>query len=219
MPGKSIKYLSDEKMRELYGPSLGSLSPPEIAARLILAYISEGDRKSENWFRKAAQIEKGSGKGKLIVISCHTGFLAHTGRPLLVARALRDLGADVVFMVGVNTKGEDEQGRYAFLIKQEGFRIYDSPSQAGVRWIMNKVQVEATWGWYDEKMIRDEVQSQRSALQGIINEWKMKPDAIVSDLSQVMSITTEMEGIPYVSILNFTWTNHARIKLTPRNTI
>jgi UDP:flavonoid glycosyltransferase YjiC (YdhE family) len=215
MSGKSIKERSDEKMRELYGPSLGALPPPELAARLILAYISEKDRKSDAWYRNASQVDKSSSEGKLIVFTCHTGFLAHTGRPLLVAKALRDLGAAVVFMAGAESSGEDEQGRYAYLIKQEGFKIYDAPSQAGVRWIMNKIQVEATWGWYDETMIREEVQSHRRALQGIINDWNTKPHAIVSDLSQVMSITTEMEEIPFISILNFTWTNHARLKLSP----
>jgi hypothetical protein len=50
-------------MRELYGPSLGSLLPSEIAARLILAYICERDQKSENWYRNALQMDKGSGEG------------------------------------------------------------------------------------------------------------------------------------------------------------
>jgi UDP:flavonoid glycosyltransferase YjiC (YdhE family) len=215
MSGKSIKERSDERMKELYGPSLGALPPPELAARLILAYLSEGDRKSENWYRNAAQIGMSSGEGKLIVVSCHTGFLAHTGRPLLVAKALRELGAEVVFMAGAQTQGDDEQGRYACLIREEGFRIYDSPSAAGVRWILHKVQVEAKWGWYDEKMIREEVRTERSALHEIIGEWKRKPDAILTDLSFPMSITAEVEGIPLISILNFTWTNHARIRHTP----
>jgi UDP:flavonoid glycosyltransferase YjiC (YdhE family) len=211
----NIKERSDEKMRDLYGQSLAALSPPELAARLILAYLNEGDRKGEKWYKKAEQMDRKNGEGKLIAVSCHTGFLAHTGRPLLVAKALRELGADVVFMAAAQIKGEDEQGRYACLIREEGFRIYDSPSAAGVRWIMHKAQVEAKWGCHDEKMVREEVQTQRSALHEIIGEWKRKPDAILTDLSYPMSITAEAEGIPLVSILNFTWTNHARIRHTP----
>jgi UDP:flavonoid glycosyltransferase YjiC (YdhE family) len=210
-----IKERSDEKMRELYGPSVGMLPPPEIAARLILAYIGEGNRKGENWYRKAELIDRKNGEGKLIAVSCHTGFLAHTGRPLLVAKALRDLGADVVFMAAEHMNGEDEQGRYACLIREEGFRIYDSPSAAGVRWIMHKAQVEAKWVCHDEKMVREEVRSERSALYEIIGEWKRKPDAILTDLSYPMSITAEAERTPLISILNFTWTNHARIRHTP----
>jgi UDP:flavonoid glycosyltransferase YjiC (YdhE family) len=211
-----IKERSDEKMKTIYGASLGTLDPAELAARLILAYIGEAGPKGENWYKKAEFIGSKDGTGKLIAVCCHTGFLAHTGRPLLIAKALRKLGAEVVFIAGAHRNGEDdEQGRYAHLISQEGFRIYDAPSQAGVRWIMNKVQVEATWGWFDEKMIREEVQTQRRALQCIINDLKKRPDAIITDLSQAMSITTELEGIPLVSILNFTWTNHGHIRHTP----
>jgi UDP:flavonoid glycosyltransferase YjiC (YdhE family) len=116
---------------------------------------------------------------------------------------------------GPEGMADDEQGRYAYLIQQEGFRIYDAPSRAGVRRIMNKAQVEATWHWFDEKMIREEVQTQRRVLQSITEDRKKRPDAIITDLSQPMSITAEMEGVPLISLLNFTWTNYSRIKLTP----
>jgi UDP:flavonoid glycosyltransferase YjiC (YdhE family) len=211
-----IKERSDEKMKAIYGAALGTLSPAELAARLILAYIGEADPKAEDWYKKAEFINRKNGTGKLIVVSCHTGFLAHTGRPMLIAKALRDLGAEVVFMAGAHRKGEDDdQGRYAHLISQEAFKIYDAPSQAGVNRIMNKVQVEGTWHWFDEEMIKKEVQTQHKALQSIIEDRKSKPDVIITDLSQVMSITAELEGVPLVSILNFTWTNHGRIRHTP----
>jgi UDP:flavonoid glycosyltransferase YjiC (YdhE family) len=211
-----INERSHEKMKEIYGASLGTLCPADLAARLILTYVGGAKPKGENWYKAAEAIDRKIGEGKLLVISCHTGFLSHTGRPLLVAKALRDLGAEVVFMAGACRQGEeDEQGRYAVLVEKEGFRIYDAPSQAGVRLIMNKVQVEATWHWFDEEMIREEVQTQRKALQNIIEDQKRRPDAIITDLSQAMNITAELEGVPLVSLLNFTWTNHARIKHTP----
>ena len=211
-----IKERSDEKMKTIYGASLGTLCPAELAARLIIAYISEADLKEEDWYRKAEFIARKNGTGKLIVVSCHTGFLSHTGRPLFVAKALRDLGAEVIFMAGAHRKGEDdEQGRYAHLISQEGFRIYDAPSQAGVRRIMKKAQAEGTWHWFDEEMIIQEVQTQRRSLQRIIEDQKRRPDVIITDLSQAMSITAELEGVPMVSILNFTWTNHGHIRHTP----
>jgi hypothetical protein len=47
-------------------------------------------------------------------------------------------------------------------------------------------------------MITEEVQTHRRVLQSIINEWKRKPHTIVSDLSHTMSITAEMEGIPFM---------------------
>jgi UDP:flavonoid glycosyltransferase YjiC (YdhE family) len=211
-----IKERSDEKMKTIYGASLGTLCPAELAARLILAFISTADQIGEDWYRQAEFISRKNGTGKLAVVSCHTGFLSHTGRPLFVAKALRELEAEVVFMAGAHRNGEDdEQGRYAHLISQEGFRIYDAPSQAGVRRIMNKAQVEGTWHWFDEEMILQEVQTQRRVLQSIIEDCKRKPDVIITDLSQAMSITAELEGIPLVSILNFTWTNHGRIRHTP----
>jgi UDP:flavonoid glycosyltransferase YjiC (YdhE family) len=211
-----INERSGEKMKAIYGASLGTLCPAELAARLILAYIGNTDQIGEDWYRQAEFISRKNGTGKLAVISCHTGFLSHTGRPLFVAKALRDLGAEVVFMAGAQRHGEDdEQGRYAHLISQEGFRIFDAPSQAGVRWIMTKVQVEGTWHWFDEKMILKEVQNQRRVLRSIVEDRKRRPDVIITDLSQAMSITAELEGVPLVSILNFTWTNHGRIRHTP----
>lgn len=93
-----IKQRSDEKMKAIYGAPLGTLCPAELAARLILAYIGEADPKGEDGYEKAEFLDMEDGTGKLAVISCHTGFLSHTGRPLFVAKALRDLGAEVVFM-------------------------------------------------------------------------------------------------------------------------
>ncbi len=210
-----LKDRSGDVMRELYGPSLAALDSSAIAARLILAYLGKADGPSTDWRREAARLDGRSGEGKLIVVTCHTGFLAHTGRALLVARALRAHGARVVFMGGDQTRGEDEQGRFAGLLTREGFRIYDAPSRAGVRWIMNKIQVEATWGWYRAAMIREEVQSHRRALARIADDCGARPDAIVSDLSLVGSISAELEGIPYIPILSFTWRDDAKLTLTP----
>ena len=211
-----IKERSDEKMKIIYGASLATLCPAELAARLILAYIGNADQIGEDWYRQAEFIGRKNGTGKLAVTSCHNGFLSHTGRPLFVAKALRDLGAEVVFMAGAHRNGEDdEQERFAHLISHEGFRIFDAPSQAGVRRIMNKAQVEGTWHWFDEEMILQEVQTQRRALHSIIEDRKRRPDVIITDLSQAMSITAELESLPLVSILNFTWTNYGHIRHTP----
>jgi hypothetical protein len=102
-----IKERSDEKMKVIYGSSLGTLAPAQLAARLILAYIGDAEPKGEDWYENAEFIDRQEGTGPLVVICCHTGFLSHTGRPLLVAKALRDLGAEVVFMAGAHRNGED----------------------------------------------------------------------------------------------------------------
>lgn len=89
------------KSIERYGDSLES---PLLAAKLILAYISNID------YQDASKIQ--SGEGKTIVISVHSDALSHATRCALIAKELIKLKAEVILMIDVNK-------RYAKLICEE----------------------------------------------------------------------------------------------------
>ncbi len=123
------------KMAELYGDEFADPGTcgADLAARLILAYV---DRRTGDklWYKKAARVQKVANESerKLIVCSCHTGFLSHTGRTLAVARKLRELGHAVVFVVDTDTKpdgsGKPTQRKYGGLIRQAGYEMYHAPT-------------------------------------------------------------------------------------------
>ncbi len=208
---------SNARMRELYGDIIADLENPsigsaELAAKLILAYIDR-DENDKDWYKKAGEVT--TGEGKLIVYTCHTGSLAHAGRAFMVAAKLKELGADVVFVVDTDTKGSPPtQRKYVSLIRDAGFDVYHVPT-LHENIILEHAQNRASWGFYTVDKIEEESRNQITALQKIEADRGRKPDVIVSDFSPVMSISAEAMDILYVSVLDYTWTNNSRRKLTP----
>lgn len=214
-------HKSNVKMAEMYGEKavddLGapSVNSPELAAKLILAYISR-DLNDKEWYKKAADIT--TGEGRLIVYTCHTGFIAHVGRALMVAEELRKLGAKVVFAADTNTMPVSgkvpTQRKYAQLIQEAGFEIVSMQTIDESR-VMKYAQGSASWGFYTTEMIKKEAGAQIRTLDTIARREGKTPDIIVTDFSPVMRIAAEAKNIPVVSMLNFTWTNYSKRRLTP----
>ena len=219
---KIEKFLEDNsrKMAELYGKEFADSSRwgPDLAACLILAYIDR-DMGDKLWYKQASKIKKVTGESekKLIVCSCHTGFLAHTGRTLMVAQKLRELGHEVVFAVDTETK-PDEQGKptqrkYFELIKEAGFEIYHLPLLVGEDiFTYGERDKGGTMGHYNTRMIEEETANMINVLREIEGK-KKKPDIMLTDLVWVASIPADIMNIPVASIWNFLFTNYNRTNL------
>ncbi len=221
---KIEKFLEDNsrKMAELYGEEFADSSRwgPDIAARLILAYIDR-DKGDKLWYKKASKIENVTDKSekKLIVCSCHTGCLAHTGRALMVAQKLRELGHKVVFAVDTETKpdekGKPTQRKYVELIKEACFEIYHVPLLVGEDTLMRAMQIKGgALGYYNTRMIEKETGNMISILKEIEGK-KKKPDIMLTDHAWVASIPADIMNIPVASLWNFLFTNYNRTKLSP----
>lgn len=221
---KIEKFLEDNsrKMAELYGEEFADSSRwgPDIAARLILAYIDR-DKGDKLWYKKVSKIENvtDESKKKLIVCSCHTGCLAHTGRALMVAQKLRELGHKVVFAVDTETKpdekGKPTQRKYVELIKEACFEIYHLPWLVGEDTLMRGMQIKGgTMGYYNTRMIEEETGNMISILKEIEGK-KKKPDIMLTDHAFVASIPADIMNIPVASLWNFLITNYNRTKLSP----
>ena len=221
---KIEKFLEDNsrKMAELYGEEFADSSRwgPNLAALLILAYIDR-DKVDKLWYKQASKIKKVTGESekKLIVCSCHTGFLAHTGRALMVAQKLRELGHEVIFAVDTETKpdekGKPTQRKYVELIKEACFEIYHLPWLVGEDTLMRGMQIKGgTMGYYNTRMIEEETGNMISILKEIEGK-KKKPDIMLTDHAWVASIPADIMNIPVASLWNFLFTNYNRTKLSP----
>ncbi len=209
---------SDETLQNLYGKETAAMTSPQLAARLVLAYL-DYRREGSQWYRHAAKVT--NGWGKLIVYSCHTGFLAHVGRAVMVAEELRNLGARVVFLVDRGTDAAEHgaltQRKYASFIHEAGFEMVHAAT-IDERIVMEHAQRIASWGFYTSVEIVRETEEQVEALKTIAQKERKSPDMIVTDFSPIMTISGERLGIPVASMLNFTWTNNSSRKLTPPET-
>ncbi len=217
---KIEKFLEENsrKMAELYGEEFADQKTwgPEVAAKLIIAYISrkKGDKL---WYKNAVNIGKVTKESekKLIVCICHTGFLSHTSRALMVAQKLRDLGHEVVFTVDTETKpdkgGNPTQRKYIKLIKEEGFEIYHIPSLLGED-IIEKLR-ENTANFYNIRMIEEETEGFLSVLREI-EDKKKKPDFMLKDGTYIARIPADIMNIPTGSIWNFFISNYNKNNMT-----
>ncbi len=211
---------SNAAMLELFGAmpddlETGPMTSPILAAKLILAYLDR-DPDDKEWYKKVNEVT--TGEGKLIVYTCHTGSIAHVGRALMVAEELRNLGATVLFAGDTNTMPDSRdtatQRKYARLIEEAGFEIFSTPT-IDESLVMEHVQGRASWGFYTTAMIRRETEAQARVLEDIARREGKNPDIIITDFSPVMTITAEAMDIPVASMLNSTWTNHAKRRLSP----
>ena len=219
-PSKIEKFLKENscKMAELYGEEFTDqkIWGAEVAAKLIIAYINR-KKRDKFWHKNAVNIEKVTKESekKLVVCICHTGFLSHTGRTLMVAQKLRDLGHEVVFVVDTETKpdkgGNSTQRKYIKLIKEDGFAIYHAPFLAGED-IIEKLR-ENTANFYSIRMIEEETEGFLSALREIEGQ-KKKPDFMLKDGTYVARIPADIMNIPTVSIWNFFISNYNKTNLT-----
>lgn len=219
---KIEKFLEENsrEMAELYGEEFADQKTwgPEVAAKLIISYINR-EKGDKLWYKNAVnigQVTKESEK-KLIVCSCHTGFLSHTSRALMVAQKVRDLGHEVVFAVDTETKpdkgGNPTQRKYIKLIKEEGFEIYHIPFLVGEDMIEKMQEKGGTADFYNIRMIEEETEGILSVLREIEGK-KKKPDFMLKEGLYVPRIPADIMNIPTGSIWNFFVSNYSKTNIT-----
>lgn len=208
---------NSRRMAELYGEEVADpkMWGAGLAARLILAYIDRA-RRDKFWYKRAAtirQVEEPSER-KRIVCSCHTGFLSHTGRALLVAQRLRELGHKVIFAVDTETRPDESdqptRRRYAALIEQAGFEMYHTPFLLDeVLSVESNRSTGGTMGHYNVRMVEEET----DGLLHILREMEKagrRPDFMLVDSAWTASIAGDVMNIPVGSLWNFQFTNYNR---------
>ncbi len=135
---------------------------------------------------------------RLLLAFPHGGFLAHTVRLLEIARALREQGYDIVFF---------SRGDYGRLISQAGFEVREVFS-LDPRWIMERLRYGDV-EFYSQQTYEQSVQEELKIFE------QTRPAAVLGDHRWSLRSSTEIARIPYVSILNASWTRFWALPLRP----
>lgn len=129
-------------------------------------------------------------KQKILVIP-DGNWLAHTTRPLEIAKELRALGYDLQFA---------GQGSYMQMVRDEGFETRDLETLCPERNL--KCSRSGRVNWYDYELIDRLVKEELDLL------CTLKPELVLCDFRHTLSTSCELAGIPLASILNASWTNY-----------
>ena len=132
---------------------------------------------------------------KRILVMPDGNWLSHTSRAFEVAKALRELGHDVVF-VG--------KGRYMTLPRDEGFQVQPIKTIDPDHVLACSRRGRADW--YDYDLIKECVHEELRLFD------EMMPDLVLSDFRLPLSISCELAGVPLVALLNASWTNYYAVK-------
>ena len=113
-----------------------------------------------------------------VLIFFHGYSLAHTLRPLVMARALRDQGYAVA-LAG--------QGPHTERIRKEGFAVYDVETMPQSR--MDEFVSRGDYGYYDMAWVERCVRSERRVIQAL------RPDLVVHDMKPTVTLSARLEGV------------------------
>jgi UDP:flavonoid glycosyltransferase YjiC (YdhE family) len=130
-------------------------------------------------------------------------FLAHSTRPLEICKALRSDGCEILVA---------SSGRYLKLFENEGFKCISTPSleEAVALPVLRKGRLNV----WNKKKFQKALQSDLQIAAGF------KPELILSDFRLTAKTVCEKLKIPFISILNASWTQHYRVPLrAPENFI
>lgn len=105
---------------------------------------------------------------------------AHLARLLLIARALRAQGEEVTFATG----GDGS------LVANEGFEVFALPEAAVSDFGEN------VYAGYTRELVADCVREERAVIEAT------RPDVVVGDFRLTAAISTRLEKVPYVSVVN-----------------
>ena len=118
-------------------------------------------------------------RGRLpILIFFHGYALAHTIRPLVLARVLRQRGYPVT-LAG--------RGPHAVRLRQEGFEVRDVETMPQDR--MDQFVSRGDYGYYDLEWIDRCVRSERTLIQ------MLKPGLVIHDMKPTASLSARLEGV------------------------
>ena len=122
----------------------------------------------------------------------HLDVLAHTGRSLLVARALTGSGWRAVF---------GGAGKYAELIRQAGLDCRALPEMPASE-LVTESRRGKRWPFHSAGQIRPFVEAELALVR------ETKPDVIVFDHRYTAGISAEIAAVRRVSITNLWWTRY-----------
>ena len=113
-----------------------------------------------------------------LLIFFHGYSLAHVIRPLVVARALRQRGYEVLFA---------GRGPHAQRIADEGFPLYDVETMPQQR--MDEHLARGAYEYYDDEWIRRCVEAEQALVR------QVQPSLLIADLRPTLRLTAALEGI------------------------
>lgn len=136
-------------------------------------------QKFLDWSKQFDQLSTAMDRGdKTVLIFFHGYSLAHTIRPLVIARVLKDRGYRVV-LAG--------RGKHVERVRQEEFEWYDVETMPQRR--MDQYVERGDYGYYDCEWIGRCVSSERVLMQAI------KPDLVIHDMKPTVALSARLEGI------------------------
>lgn len=113
-----------------------------------------------------------------ILLFFHGYALAHTIRPLVVARALRERGYPVV-LAG--------RGPHAVRVRQEGFDVHDVETLPQCR--MDQFVARGEYNYYDHEWIDRCVRSERMLIQ------MLRPALVIHEMKPTAHLSARLEGV------------------------
>jgi UDP:flavonoid glycosyltransferase YjiC (YdhE family) len=136
-------------------------------------------QKLLNWSKQFDRLSTANDRGdKTVLIFLHGYSLAHTIRPLVIARILKDRGYHVV-LAG--------RGPHVDRVRREGFELHDVETMPQSR--MDECVERGDYAYYDHAWIDRCVSSERVLMQVI------KPNLVIHDMKPTAEISARLEGI------------------------
>lgn len=134
-------------------------------------------------------------KSLRILAMPHLNNLAHTSRPLQIAKELRSRGHRVSFA------GE---GVFAKIVTDAGFDVL--PLVTLDRENTLRATREGHNDWYTDATLRQHVDAELALFA------REQPDTVISDFRPSVSIACEQAKVPLCAVLNASWTNYSAVK-------
>lgn len=136
------------------------------------------------WGRYCSRIAQDrSRRERTVLVVCHGYSLAHTIRPLVIARALRGRGYQVVCA---------GRGPHMERIRQESFAVRDVETLPQER--MDQQVALGQYGYYDMEWIDRCVSSERTLIR------QVQPDLVLCDMKPTLSLSARLEGVDEVRL-------------------
>jgi len=121
----------------------------------------------------------------------HLDVLAHTGRCLLVARALRRESGMEVHFAGA--------GKYERLVREAGFKVHQLPEMSAAE-LVRESRRGRRWPFHSTGQVRPFVDAETQLLR------RLQPRLVVFDHRYTAGISAEIARLARVSITNIWWT-------------
>ena len=149
----------------------------------ILAKFSERLLIWDDWLRRILELDQLERDRRKILVFFHGYSLAHTIRPLVLARALRERGYPV------ECAGH---GPHVERIAGEGFPVHYVETLPQER--MDEYVARGEYGYYDLEWIDRCVQSERHLIKEI------GPTLVIQDMKPTLSLAARLEGVNEVIV-------------------